>query len=276
MRNPRKKINQKLIVPLRTRTKGKANAPIHLTDLHEVAEAAVVAEVEIAMVTERTAVSVDVAEAEESEAVEDVEGAEVDSEDSITIMTMITVVVLAVVLVMMLAVMEDSVATVKTVVVNVEEAEDEEEDHHVANAIVATKKVTLCVSARNPLQRETIMPPHLMVLETPTLGASVVALVVDLVEALVVPKVMMEIDLLDVVDSGDVEEDEVAEVVEDHVNLTDEVEMIRVRRQEEDLVLPLKTRKRRQRRLMLKSFKMLKYCLVMKIRKMLRKKLLYR
>jgi len=49
-----------------------------------------------------------------------------------------------------------------------------------------------------------------------------------------------------------------------------------VRKQEEDLVLPLKTQKRHQLRLMLRLFKMPRYCLVMKTRKMLRRKLLYR
>jgi len=187
MLNPRKKISPKLITPQRTRTKGKANALIHLTDLHEVAEAAEeveVVEVEIVMVTERTAVKEDVVEAEEREAVEDVEGDEVDSEASITTRTMRTVVDLVVVLGMTLAVIQDSVATVKTEALNVAEEEDEDE-------------------------------------------ALVVDLVVALVVDLVVPKVMMQTDLRDVVDSGDVEEVEVVEVVEDHVNLTDEVEMTR-------------------------------------------------
>jgi hypothetical protein len=218
-------------MPLRTRTKGKANVLIHLTDLDVAAGEAEVAVVEIVMVIERIVVNEDVAEAEETEVVVDVEEAEVDSEDSITMMIMRTVEdsavdsVMILVVVILDLVVDSAVVTVK-IVVSVAEEEDVVEAHHEVNVIVVIKKVILCVNALNQPQRDKVtMPPRHLIMRTAE------DLAEDLAAAsavdLVVLKVMMEIDQQDVEDSGDVEEDEVVEAGEDHVNLIDAVEMIR-------------------------------------------------
>lgn len=231
-------------MPQRTITKGKENVLIHLTDLDAAAGEAEVVVVEIVMVTERIVVNEDVAEAEETEVVVDVEEAEEDSEDSITTMIMRTAeedsvegsavdLVVDSVVMILVVILEDLVVVTVKIVVSVAAEEDVDvEAHHEVNAIVVIKKVILCVIALNQPQREQVtMPPRPLMMDLEILIrvalAAAEASVVDLVVALVVLKVTMEIDQQDVEDSGDVEEDEVVEAGEDRVNLIDAVEMIR-------------------------------------------------
>jgi len=232
-------------MPQKPRPRGKGDAQIHSIDLNVVVAAEVVAVVEvesveiveIGMVTVKIVVNVVVAVAEEIVAdvgeVEDVVDSEVKTEEASVVKTGEASVVKtgedsAVDLVVMQASLEilDLVVDLEVdleVVVMISKLEDEagdvvEEDLHVSD------------------QTMTMHHPHLRILvdlENLTQVVSVEDLVVVLVELMV----KREIDLLDEVDSVAAVEEEEEEDVGDHVNLTGEAVMTKVKNKDLDHLL---------------------------------------
>jgi len=224
-------------MPQKPRPRGKGDAQIPSTDLNVVVAAEVVVVVEVAsveiveigMVTVKIVANVVVAVAEENVAdvdeVEDVVDSVVKTEEASVVKTgEDSVVDLAVDLVVMQAsqkildLVVDLVADLEVVVMT-SQLEDEAGDVELEDLHVSD-------------QTTTMHHPHLRILvdlENLTQAVSVVVLVADSVEALVVLMVKREIGLLDEGDSVAAAEEEEEEDVGAHVNLTGEVVMTKAK-----------------------------------------------